>query len=69
MDELNFLPNIMHHYRAYGGWSFALQDYYDMGMTRRFDDPAFKVCYDSPLGCSRTRFSTPAVPLSCIISD
>ena len=26
-DELNFTANIHHHWRAYGGWSFALTDY------------------------------------------
>ncbi len=33
MDELNFVKNIRHHYRAYGGWSFALKDYTDLGFT------------------------------------
>jgi PhoPQ-activated pathogenicity-related protein len=33
MDELNFIPNIHHHWRAYGGWSFALEDYTDLNFT------------------------------------
>lgn len=41
MDELNFITNLKHHYRAYnGGWSFALDDYWEANLTRRFDDPA-----------------------------
>lgn len=39
MDELNFLPNIHHHYEAYGGWSFALTDYYDLNFTQNLDTP------------------------------
>jgi len=39
MDELNFMPNIHHHFRAYGGWSFALKDYYDLNFTRCLDHP------------------------------
>ncbi len=32
-DELNFIKNVHHHYRAYGGWSFALKDYHALGFT------------------------------------
>lgn len=39
MDALNFLPNIHHHYRAYGGWSFALKDYYERNFTQCLDHP------------------------------
>jgi PhoPQ-activated pathogenicity-related protein len=39
MDELNFVENIHHHYRAYGGWTFALEDYYVLNFTKYIDDP------------------------------
>ena len=26
-------------YRAYGGWTFAFDDYYDLNITGRLDDP------------------------------
>lgn len=39
-DELNFTHNLHHHYQAYGGWTWAFQDYYDMNLTARFDEPA-----------------------------
>ena len=39
MDELHFIPNVHHHFRAYGGWSFALKDYYDMNFTLELDNP------------------------------
>lgn len=40
MDALNFIPNIHHFWRAYGGWTFALNDYYDLNFTRQIDLPA-----------------------------
>lgn len=39
MDALNFQTNIHHFWRAFGGWTFALKDYYEMNFTRRIDDP------------------------------
>jgi PhoPQ-activated pathogenicity-related protein len=38
MDELNFVKNVHHHFRAYGGWSFALNDYYSLNFTLRLDN-------------------------------
>jgi len=46
LDELNFVENLHHHYRAYGGWSFALQDYWEMNMTLYLDDPKFQELLD-----------------------
>ena len=39
MDELNFVENIKHHYMSYGGWSFALNDYWVLNLTAYFDNP------------------------------
>lgn len=41
MDLLNMVPNIHHFWRAYGGWTFALDDYYKLNFTARLDDPNF----------------------------
>jgi PhoPQ-activated pathogenicity-related protein len=38
-DALNFHTNIHHFWRAFGGWTFALADYYELNFTRRIDDP------------------------------
>eukprot|EP00616_Rhizochromulina_sp_CCMP1243_P000825 CAMPEP_0118974190 /NCGR_PEP_ID=MMETSP1173-20130426/11118_1 /TAXON_ID=1034831 /ORGANISM="Rhizochromulina marina cf, Strain CCMP1243" /LENGTH=520 /DNA_ID=CAMNT_0006923899 /DNA_START=41 /DNA_END=1603 /DNA_ORIENTATION=+ len=37
-DMLNFRENLHHQYAAYGGWSFAFKDYYEMNITGRLDD-------------------------------
>eukprot|EP00604_Paraphysomonas_vestita_P002311 CAMPEP_0174818522 /NCGR_PEP_ID=MMETSP1107-20130205/1209_1 /TAXON_ID=36770 /ORGANISM="Paraphysomonas vestita, Strain GFlagA" /LENGTH=486 /DNA_ID=CAMNT_0016030461 /DNA_START=205 /DNA_END=1665 /DNA_ORIENTATION=- len=39
LDAINFVAVEHHEYRSYGGWSYALQDYIDMHLTVRFDDP------------------------------
>jgi len=41
MDLLNFKPNIKHQFRAYGGWSFALEPYWKLNLTYYFDHPKF----------------------------
>ena len=41
MDLLNFRPNIKHHFRAYGGWSFALEPYWKLNLTYYFEHPKF----------------------------
>lgn len=46
MDELNFIKNIHHHYRAYGGWSFALEDYVEQNFTIHLDDPNTQLMAD-----------------------
>jgi len=39
LDAVNFVTVMHHQYRSYGGWSYALQDYVDMNITERFDEP------------------------------
>jgi PhoPQ-activated pathogenicity-related protein len=46
MDELNFVENIKHHYRSYGGWSFALKDYWKLNLTLQFESPKMQEMFD-----------------------
>ncbi|XP_006811763.1 autocrine proliferation repressor protein A-like [Saccoglossus kowalevskii] len=39
MDELNMVKNLHHHFRAYGGWTFAFSDYYEEDVTKNLDHP------------------------------
>eukprot|EP00045_Choanoeca_perplexa_P003730 m.33128 g.33128 ORF g.33128 m.33128 type:complete len:491 (+) comp12198_c0_seq1:30-1502(+) len=39
MDMLKLVPNVHHMYRAYGGWTFAFKDYYEMNFTAQLDNP------------------------------
>jgi len=41
MPILNIVPNMNHHYQAYGGWSFALNDYLELHLMRLLNDPVF----------------------------
>ncbi|CAF1416794.1 unnamed protein product [Adineta ricciae] len=37
MNTINFQMSLHHHYRSLVGWTFAFQDYYDLGITRYVD--------------------------------
>ena len=39
LDAINFAEVEHHQFRSYGAWTYALQDYIDMNITERFDDP------------------------------
>jgi len=41
MPILNIVPNMNHHYQAYGGWSFALDDYLNMKLMANLNEPNF----------------------------
>ncbi|XP_071108310.1 autocrine proliferation repressor protein A-like [Haliotis cracherodii] len=39
MDLLHMVKNLHHHFRAYGGWTFAFKDYYELNFTESLDHP------------------------------
>ncbi|XP_050394472.1 autocrine proliferation repressor protein A [Patella vulgata] len=39
MDLLHMVQNLHHHFRAYGGWTFAFKDYYVLNFTDHLDNP------------------------------
>jgi len=41
MDMCNFHPNLHHQFKAYGGWTFAFEDYYNENITQDLDDQWF----------------------------
>lgn len=41
IDMLNVEPSFIHHWRAYGAWSEAVQDYVDQGLMDRIGTPEF----------------------------
>ena len=42
IDLLNVEPSFIHHWRAYGAWSDAVQDYVDQGLMDRIGTPEFR---------------------------
>ena len=42
IDMLNVEPSFIHHWRAYGAWSDAVQDYVDQGLMERIGTPEFR---------------------------
>lgn len=41
IDMLNVEPSFIHHWRAYGAWSDAVQDYVEQGLMDRIGTPEF----------------------------
>lgn len=41
IDLLNLKESFSRHYMSYGNWSFAVKDYEDMGMHKKWNEPAF----------------------------
>jgi PhoPQ-activated pathogenicity-related protein len=39
MDIWKMVPNLHHHFKAYGGWTFAFKDYWELNFTQKLDDP------------------------------
>jgi PhoPQ-activated pathogenicity-related protein len=60
MDELNFVQNIHHHFKSYGGWTFALKDYTELNFTRCLDHPNTQALMDIVDPCVRYSYSRPA---------
>lgn len=50
LDALNFIKFFHHQWKSYEGWSFALNDYYEMNITSRVDDPNMQTLseYEDP---------------------
>jgi len=42
LDILHMVPSLHHMWRAYGGWTDAFQDYYNVNITSRFDSAEFE---------------------------
>jgi PhoPQ-activated pathogenicity-related protein len=42
LDAINFVEVEHHQWRSYGGWSWALNDYYEMDIMTRLDIPEMR---------------------------
>ncbi|XP_025076722.1 autocrine proliferation repressor protein A-like [Pomacea canaliculata] len=45
-DLLHLVKNLHHHFRAYGGWTFAFNDYYELNFTGQLDNPNTQLMAD-----------------------
>ena len=43
LDAINFAEVEHHQWKSYGGWTYALQDYYDMDIMTRLDIPEMQL--------------------------
>jgi PhoPQ-activated pathogenicity-related protein len=70
LDAINFVKVMHHQYRSYGGWTFALQDYADMNITSRFDDPNMPIMqqYEDPY-FYRNRLTMPKLVINALMDE
>lgn len=70
LDAINFVTVEHHEYRSYGGWSYALQDYVDMNITSRFDDPNMLTLqqYEDPY-FYRDRLTMPKMIVNAVMDE
>lgn len=47
LDAINFAAVEHHEWRSYGGWSFALEDYYNSNIMVRYDTPAMTLLQEN----------------------
>ncbi|XP_041364388.1 autocrine proliferation repressor protein A-like [Gigantopelta aegis] len=46
MDLLHMVKNLHHHFRAYGGWTFVFEAYYELNFTRQLDNQRTQLMAD-----------------------
>jgi PhoPQ-activated pathogenicity-related protein len=70
LDAINFVTVEHHQYRSYGGWTYALQDYVDMNITSRFDDPNMITLqqYEDPY-FYRDRLTMPKLVINAVMDE
>jgi len=70
LDAINFVEVEHHQYRSYGGWTYALQDYTDMNLTYRFDDPNMNLLqqYEDPF-FYRDRLTLPKLVVNAVMDE
>jgi PhoPQ-activated pathogenicity-related protein len=70
LDAINFVVVEHHQYRSYGGWTYALQDYIDMNITLRFDDPNMILLqqYEDPF-FYRDRLTMPKLVVNAVMDE
>lgn len=70
LDAINFVAVEHHQYRSYGGWTYALQDYTDMNLTYRFDDPNMNLLqqYEDPY-FYRDRLTMPKFVINAVMDE
>ncbi|KAJ8283172.1 hypothetical protein COCON_G00020220 [Conger conger] len=66
LDLLNMSKSLHHHFRAYGGWSFAFRNYYELNITELLDSPQMSLMCSliDPLSYSERYRTKPKLVIS-----
>jgi PhoPQ-activated pathogenicity-related protein len=66
MDVWNAVENLHHHYKAYGGWTFAFKDYWELNFTAHLDSASTQKMFDiiDPTNYPKTRLQMPKLAIN-----
>lgn len=70
LDAINFVAVEHHHFRSYGGWSWALHDYTEMNIMARIDDPnMYKLQQQEDPYFFRERLTMPKLVVNAVMDE
>ena len=60
------MKNLHHHYKAYGGWTFAFKDYWDLNFTANLDSASTRKMFDiiDPTNYPKSRLQMPKLAIN-----
>lgn len=70
LDAINFVEVEHHQWRSYGGWSWALNDYYELDIMTRLDIPQMKMLQmqEDPF-FMRERLTMPKLVVNAVLDE
>lgn len=70
LDAINFVEVEHHQWRSYGGWSWALNDYYEMNIMTRLDTPQMKMLqFEEDPYYYRHRLTMPKLVVNAVLDE
>lgn len=70
LDAINFVEVEHHQWRSYGGWTWALDDYYSMNIMTRMDEPQMKALqYEEDPYFYRERLVMPKLVINAVLDE
>ena len=66
LDVWNAVKNLHHHFRAYGGWSFAFADYWELNFTAYLDSASTEKMFQiiDPTNYPKSRLQMPKLAIN-----
>jgi PhoPQ-activated pathogenicity-related protein len=71
LDIWNMIPNLHHHYKAYGGWTWAFKDYWALNFTKNLDNHATQLMANiiDPTNYPKSRLTMPKLQINSCMDE